>query len=189
MEPHHGQHDPGTITRLVNGETDAAYHAVYSELRAVAGGILRRRAHAPRTIADIGLTTLVHEAWLKLSRTQRWDSRAHFFGSAARAIRQILADFAAQRRTTLPLNGDPHTPDNPPADAIDLARRVHEALLELESISPRCGRIAELRLFGDLPIPTIASLTGVSERTVAREWRFARVWLAQRIGHDPRAPA
>lgn len=188
--------DLGTITRIVNGEPDDAYRAIYQELRAVAGGILRRRGQAPRTIADIGLTTVVHEAWLKLSRTQSWDSRAHFFGSAARAVRQILADFAAQRRGTQSLLGEPPEPTGEGAgegagegrgerpDAIDFARRVHEALLDLEAVNPRCGRIAELKLFGDLSVPMISSLVGVSERTVAREWRFARVWLAQRLGDD-----
>ena len=178
-------HNPqfGTITRMVNDEPDDSYEMVYQELRAIAGGVLRRAGRTPRTIEDLGLTTVVHEAWLKLRKTNCWDSRAHFFGSAARAIRQILIDAAPKRGRSGQLTSDPaDDTELPSSEALDVARRVHEALLELERVNPRCGRVAELKLFGDLSIAMISSLVGVSERTVAREWRFARVWLAERVG-------
>jgi len=168
---------------MVNDEPDDSYEMVYQELRAIAGGVLRRAGRTPRTIEDLGLTTVVHEAWLKLRKTNCWDSRAHFFGSAARAIRQILIDAAPKRGRSGQLTSDPaDDTELPSSEALDVARRVHEALLELERVNPRCGRVAELKLFGDLSIAMISSLVGVSERTVAREWRFARVWLAERVG-------
>lgn len=169
----------------MNDDPSVGFDLVYQEIRAIAGSILQRSGKTPRTIADLGVTTVVHEAWLKLRKTNDWDSRAHFFGSAARAIRQVLVDYAPKGSRVQPLRAESLSPvAEPHSEPLVIVQRVHQALLELERVNPRCGHVAELKLFGDLSVKMISSIVGISERAVARDWRFARVWLAERIGDD-----
>lgn len=173
----------------MSGEsTDQLFEAVYDRLRALASGALRmeRAGHTLET------TALVHEAYVKLSAgaSPAWKDRAHFFGVAARAMRQILVDHARARgrekrggnwrRTTLDaslLVGEPGAG----VEVLD----VHRALEKLAAGHPDLERIVELRFFAGLENREIAQLEGVSERTIERHWRFARAWLLREIEAGP----
>lgn len=131
-------------------------------------------------------TALINEAWLKLSgRVEAVESRQHFFALAARVMRQVLADHA-RAKNALKRGGAGHTvtfheSDFGSADAgFDIAA-FNDALTRLASLNRRHAEIVELRLLGMLSTPEIASLTGVSERTVKRDWQVARLWLMSEL--------
>lgn len=156
----------------------------YAHLKAVAERVFAQRGFGH---ASIQPTMLVHEAWLKVSASgAEYESRAHFVGVAARAMRQILIDRArmraavkrggeGQRRTTLTgLSAD----DSHAVDVLDLDK----ALTALEAADPRAAQVAQLRTFGGLTVPEVAEAIGVSERTAARSWRAARAFLMAQLG-------
>jgi RNA polymerase sigma-70 factor, ECF subfamily len=159
---------------------DRLFPLVYEELRVLARRQLRRGPSG----STLGATGLVHEAYLKLSGGSALDaeSRGHFLGIAARAMRQVLIDQArgrlAQkrggdlRRTTLG-DGD---------DAVDMAPDDLLALnAALEELEPRQRQVVELRFFAGLEEQEIAVILGVSERTVRRDWVKARAWLVRSL--------
>jgi RNA polymerase sigma factor (TIGR02999 family) len=169
---------------VLHGEdSDALVPLVYEELRRLARSI--RSATSRGT--GLQTTEIVHEAWLKLSRDgePRWNSRAHFFGAAARAMRELLVD-QARRRGRLKRGGDLRRvgaeeialPDQRPFESIVA---VHEALERLEEDDPRKGEIVNLRFFAGLTTEETAAVLGVSSRTVEREWRYVRAWLYDRL--------
>ncbi|MEO8564246.1 MAG: ECF-type sigma factor [bacterium] len=163
-------------------ELDALYSLAYEELRRLARATLRREVHA-----SISPTTLVHEAWLKLqgSHEVRADSPLHFKRIAARAMRQVLVDAARRRNATKRGSGVAlvtfdETLDQPDAGAAALLE-LDSALLELARVHPRQAEMIESRYFGGLSAPEVASLMGISEATIHRDWRAARAWLAAEI--------
>ncbi len=164
-------------------ETDALFPAVYDELKRIARHHLRQS----RSDATICTTELVHEAFLKLSggRRQPWQDRAHFFGAASRAMRQILVDFA-RRRQTLKRGGNLQAIPLREGEAaleieMDSVLALDGALTQLEEMNQRLGRVVELRFFGGLGERQIAELLGVSERTVERDWMKARMFLLHEL--------
>lgn len=178
---------PGTVTRVVNGmaagslpsDADPHVRRVYTELRTLAHRRLDRERHAPFQTTD-----LVHEAYLKLFRpTQEgWQSRAHFFGSAARAMEQLLIDAARRRGQTrgpaVSMNGAATGPLIDP-------ERLSEALEAMARQDRELAELARLKIFAGVSLPLLAELMSVSERTVSRRWTFARTWLYQRLSRDP----
>lgn len=184
----------GTITRFVNaaGPHDepgrGVDQRVYAELRAIAAAHLRReRSRDP--LLDTG--ALVNEAWLRLSSRdgQRWDSRAHFYASAANAMRCILVDQARRRvrRGRAAVLLDSHAGA---ACGIDAATKaidllcLDDALGHLGRADPRAATIVSLRFFAGLGMPEIAETLGLSQRTAERDWSFARAWLLDRMEAD-----
>lgn len=168
--------------------TDELLPIVYEELRSLAASFLRSEGRAQ----TIQATALVHEAYLRLVGPDlaKWDSRAHFFGAAARAIRRILVDHARERDALKRGGGmRPVSLDQvesvvigPSSDdmvALDLA------LTKLGNVDPQKARITELRFFGGLTVDQTALALGISPRTVARDWQFARVWLQREIDGQP----
>jgi RNA polymerase sigma factor (TIGR02999 family) len=143
--------------------------------------------------ATLQPTALVHEAWLKLvgpdGEHLPWNGRAHFFGAAARAMRQILVDHA-RHVGRIRRGGDLR---RQPSDAIDAAvdaaadpadldfEALDAALTRLEAHDPRAAKVVELRFFAGLSVADTARALEISERTVAREWNVARAWLARRM--------
>jgi RNA polymerase sigma factor (TIGR02999 family) len=183
--------NPGTITRFVNARGVHAEpgvdHRVYAELRAIAAAHLRReRCRDP--VLDTGV--LVNEAWVRLSARDggRWSGRAHFFASAANAMRRILVDQARRRlrrgRASLLLGSRAGTAFglNDP-QALDLLC-LDDALEHLGRADPRAATIVSLRFFAGLDMPAIAETLGLSLRTTERDWSFARAWLLDRIEAD-----
>ena len=160
------------------GAGDALMDAVYGELRKMARVYLRRE----RAGHSLPPTALVHEAYLKLVDQQgvQWQSRAHFFGIAARVMRRILVDHARGRAsakrgsgTTFMLLERDARLDPPGIDILAL----DVALEKLAGIDPRQSRLVELRFFGGLTVEEAAAVLDVAPITVKRDWALARTWL------------
>lgn len=162
---------------------------MYGELRALAGSWFRRHAEAP----TLQPTALVHEAWVKLAESSGRDAtdRAHFFAAAARTMRHGLVDHVRARRATKRGGGatqvalDAAVADSQLDALVGIA--LDDALAALERESPMTARVVELRFFGGLSGDEAALALGISARTVDREWRFARAWLASKIDGEPAA--
>src|SRR5262249_40431492 len=134
----------------------------------------------------LGTTGLVHEAYLKLVDQTRmqYHDRAHFFAIAARAMRQILVDYARHHRARKRGGGRAANLD---AGEGPLDRRAEilpardEALDRLATLDPRLGQVVECRFFGGLSEEETAEVVGVTERTVRRDWIKAKGWLRQQL--------
>jgi RNA polymerase sigma-70 factor (ECF subfamily) len=172
------------VTRLLHewasgGESalEALTPLVYAELRRLAESYLRREKPG-HTLQP---TALVHEAYLRLvdQSPPNWENRSHFYGVAARLMRQILVDHARHRKAgkraghNVPLEEvvTLHQERSKELVALDIA------LNELEKIDPRKCRVVELRYFGGLSMEEIAQSLEVSAVTVRRDMRAAEVWL------------
>ena len=163
---------------------DQAFAESYRELRRLAHA--RLRGSGPHTILDT--TALVHEAYLKLSRSAlaAFPDRAHFLGYAGKAMRSIIVDLVRQRQAgrhggglvRITLTGA--TAGLPPAEEIHILR-VHEALDALQSADPRMAQVVELRYFAGFSDAEISAALGVTERTVRRDWAHARLLLADAL--------
>jgi RNA polymerase sigma factor (TIGR02999 family) len=159
---------------------------VYAELRALAAS-LTRQLQPGQTLQP---TALVHEAYLRLVRGQDpgWEGRRHFFGAAARAMREILIE-QARRKAAAKHGGrgrrvalaEGLAVIEPPAEDV-LA--LDEAVRQLQEEDPRLAEIVMLRYYTGLSIEETAEVIGASLSTVKRDWRFARAWLAERLGRD-----
>ena len=164
---------------------DAALEYLYAEIKAIARNRMRQCAPA-HTLQP---TALVHEALMKLmGRDQPWESRHHFLGVAARAMRCVLADHARARKAAKRGGGRVRQP----LDAagawfeeknIDLIA-LSEALDRLSEMDPRACRIVELRFFAGLSKEEVASVMGISRATVGRDWLLARGWLLRELSKD-----
>jgi len=183
--------DTGEVTRLLErasagdaGARATLFDVLYRELRRVAEAAMRDE-RADHTLQP---TALVHEAFLRLAGDQgRFESRAHFLGVAAGAMRRVLVDHArgrnAQKRgsgATLVTVDDLDDLPQPSVDDVDLVV-LDDALSRLTALDARQGQIVELRFFGGLSVEETAAVVGVSERTVKREWQLSRAWLRREI--------
>ncbi|MGC4054431.1 MAG: ECF-type sigma factor [Paludibaculum sp.] len=167
------------LDRLNGGDTLAFEQLVshaYLELRRIAASMMRTQ----RNGHTLQPTALVNEMYLKMaSGDGRWESRAHFFGAAARAMRQVLVAYgrqkSAQKRAGAFVEIDPD--DLPGGEAgVDLDR-LDEALTALGRVDAELLRVMELRYFGGRSLAEVAELTGCSLATVKRRWTYARAWL------------
>lgn len=182
------------ITRLL-GSLEGGNQEALNELLPLVYGELQRIAHRQlgrgRPGATLNTTALVHEAYLKLvdARHANWQDRAHFFAVSARAMRQILLNYARQsraqkrggewRRITL------DEVSLAPVQRAEVLLALDEGLTVLASIDGRMSRVVELRFFGGLTEREIGHVIGVSERTVRREWREAKAWLVRFLNTRP----
>jgi RNA polymerase sigma factor (TIGR02999 family) len=157
---------------------------VYDELRLLARSYLQRE----RSDHTLQATGLVHEAYLRLvdQKTGTWQSRAHFFGVAAKVMRRILVDHARKHRAGKRGGGEWAKVEfdeellSPATRSLDLVA-LDDALSELALIHPQHSQMIELRFFGGMTMEEVAEVLDVSPRTVRREWRMARAWLRRRI--------
>src|SRR5262245_45287051 len=173
-------HDQAAPARLVS--------AVYEELRAMA----RQRLRSERAGHTLQTTALVHEAYLKLigPGSLPWQHRAHFFGACANAMRQILVEHARARNTHKRGGGaKAETLSDRSADDGDLSLvlAVDESLEKLRAEDPRAAGVVELRVFAGLEMKEIADALQTSERTVHRDWSFARARLLQMFDEEENA--
>lgn len=162
--------------------SDELLPLVYDELRTLAAHRLRREA--PGQTLDA--TSLVHEAYLRLlgDGTPTWESRAHFFGAAALAMRRILVDRARRvqsekhggSRRRVPLTDLDVAGLGPDESNIDFVT-LDAALRRMEREDERVARIVMLRFFAGLSIEATAETLGMSPSSVKREWACARAWL------------
>lgn len=178
------------LSAIERGDPSAAGQLlplVYEELRKLAAAKLGQEKPGQTLQA----TALVHEAYLRLvggEQPQHWNSRGHFFGAAAEAMRRILINRARDKgrlkrgsgRSRVALD-DLSDPVSAPADdLLDL----DEALGRLAIEYPQAGELVKLRFFAGLTLPEAAEALGIPPRTADRQWAFARAWLAQALGAD-----
>ena len=178
------------ITALLNGlswgdQERAAklMPLVYGELRRLARRYMRRE----RPGHTLAATALVHEAYMRLAGQEslNWQSRAHFYGFAARVMRQILMEHARRRDAAkrgghfqrIALDEAVGFQEEPELDLFAL----DEALNRLATFDPRQCRLVEMRFFGGLTIEETAEALGVSPATVKREWLLAKAWLHREL--------
>jgi RNA polymerase sigma factor (TIGR02999 family) len=159
---------------------------LYNELRALANQHLRAEGAAHTLQA----TALVHEAYLRLvgDPEAEWANRTHFLGAAATAIRRVLVDHSRRRgrmkrggrQCRVALDEAAVVATEPDVNLLAL----DEALDRLAVNDAQKARVVELRFFGGLTAEETATVIGVSARTVARDWRFARSWLRREIARE-----
>ena len=157
---------------------------VYDELRKLASARLANEKPGQTLQA----TALVHDAYLRLlggDKDQNWNSRGHFFGAAAEAMRRILIE-AARRKNSQKAGGE--------YDRISLAEQelaegetpedllaLDAALQKLEEQSPRKAEVVKLRYFAGLTIPETAEALGIANSTAIADWSYAKGWLKLEI--------
>ncbi len=181
--------DGQEVTRLLDelrrgesGAEDRLARVVYDHLHRIAENALRREGSGHTLQA----TELVDEAFVRLVGQQQtsWENRSHFYAVAARIIRRILVDHARRRRTMKRDHGVRVTLDDALSDehtgTLDLIA-LDIALQELETLSPRQGRVVELRFFAGLGVDETAEVLSISQKTVKRDWTFARAFLLQSL--------
>ena len=180
---------PGPFTELLRRVSgpDAAESLiplVYDELRQLA----RIQMAGERTGHTLQATALVHEAYARLFRGQRlpWSDRTHFLNAAAAMMRQLLREHARNRgrikrggkRRRVPLDVVELACDTD----VDEVQVLDDALERLEQQDRRTAEVVKLRFFAGLATEEIAAALDVSDRTVRREWKLARAWLARELG-------
>jgi RNA polymerase sigma factor (TIGR02999 family) len=162
---------------------DQLFSLTYEELRRLASSV--KRGDPSNTLTP---TALVNEAWIKLAKSRAINatSQLHFKRIAARAMRQLLIE-ASRRKNARKRGGDGEASFvcfdeslDGVSSAADLVA-LDAALEELARLEPRQASIVESRFFGGLENSEIASLLGVSEATILRDWRAAKAWLGQEL--------
>jgi RNA polymerase sigma factor (TIGR02999 family) len=162
---------------------------VYAELRRLAAGRMTREN--PGQTLDA--TGLVHEAYLRLvdqTNPPQWESRAHFFGAAAEAMRRILIERARHKRSAK-AGGNLHRQALPDVQVsggewLDDLLALDAALDKLAALDRRKTEVVKLRFFAGLTIEQVALMLGVSTTTVENDWAFARCWLQVEMEGPPR---
>lgn len=171
------------LERVEQGDPKAADRLlplVYEELRKLAAAKMAQEKPGQTLQA----TALVHEAWLRLvgaDEQKAWNSRGHFFGAAAEAMRRILVDRARQKARARHGGGlervDLEHVNQAVEDSDATVLAMNDALEALTRESPQKAEIVKLHYFTGLQYPEIAETLGVSLSTVERGWAFARSWL------------
>lgn len=185
------QLNPNNITILLNQVTkgdnialDEILPIVYNELRKISSKYLRNeyRKHTLQT------TELVHEAYIKLigSENLTWESRAHFYGIAARSMRQILVDYARKKKSLKRDEGKTQLPLEEAniivGESEEQILNLNDALNKLEALGERSSKVVELRFFSGLSLEETAEVLNISVATVKRDWKFAKAWLYREMG-------
>jgi RNA polymerase sigma factor (TIGR02999 family) len=156
---------------------------VYDELRRIARRYMKDE-HARVTLQT---TALVNEVYLRLLDTKNidWQHRAQFFSICAQMMRRVLVD-AARARGAEKRGGRAVKVDleqsavlSPEPDVALL--NLDDALLAFAKVAPRQAKVVELRYFGGLSVEQTVEAMGISERTVMRDWEFAKVWLSREL--------
>ena len=162
-----------------SGASDKLFALVYDELH----GMAHRQLLHRRPSQTLQTTALVHEAYLKMFDRSKgvWEDRGHFFAVSARAMRQILVDYARKVRAEkrgggafrTELRTSAASEEGLSADILDL----DEGLSKLAELNPRLSQVVELRFFGGLSAEEAAQVLEVSTRTVDRDWYKAKAFL------------
>ena len=186
-----GEDRKSDVTRILRGDSNPREELlplVYEELRGIAG----KRMSGERAGHTLQATVLVHEAYMKLLGDQdmAWRDRGHFYSAAAEAMRRILIDHARRvrskkrggdfQRVTL---GAPEASDGVEMAAEDMVA-LSEALEKLEAEDERAAAVTRLRFFSGLSVEETAKVLEISERSVHREWTFARARLFEILGES-----
>jgi len=162
---------------------DRLMPTMHDELRAIAHRLLQKRPAGD----VLNTTALVHEAYLKLINQSQveWEDQTHFQALSARVMRQILVDHfrkqQAEKRGGDQVNLSLEEGKIPVDERGGVMVALDEALAELSERDPRKGQVVMYRFFGGMTQQAIANVLDVSPRTVRREWRKARAWLAHEL--------
>ncbi len=182
------------LNNYCNGNREALKELlplIYNQLHKLA----RQQRYFQRKDHTLNTTALVHEAYLKLVKhpDPSWENRTHFLRVAARAMRQILVDYAKRQQTAKRGGGKAkfslnQTSEFPLEERIQLSDSrseemlaVDEALMRLAVFDERLSQIVELRYFAGFTIPETAAALSLSPTTVKREWTTARAWLSREL--------
>jgi len=178
------------VTRILNAiergdvkATDELLPLVYGELRILAAQKLSREAPGQTLQA----TALVHEAYVRLvgNETQGWNSRGHFFGAAAEAMRRILVENARRKKSLKGGRGNDKlefaTTDLPIGGRIDEILALDEALARLSEQNPAVASVVKLYYFAGLTLEQVATVQGISRPTAAKHLAFGRAWLHRKL--------
>lgn len=179
------------LAQIESGDPAAAkllLSLVYDELRQLAAAKLRNEKPGQTLQA----TALVHEAYLRLvggNASSHWNSRGHFFGAAAEAMRRILVEKARQKLGPR-RGGQKHRVDLSPEMAVDGRNaeeilHIHEALERLATESPSAAKLVKLRYFAGLSHGDAAVAMGLSRSSADRQWAFAKAYLFATLQGDP----
>jgi len=175
------------LSQIESGDRSAAEQLlphVYEELQQLAAAKLAQEKPGQTLQA----TALVHEAYLRLVGTQRFEGRAHFFAAAAEAMRRILINRARDKRRLKRGGGRARVSlddvTEPFSAPVDVLLDLDQALDRLASEYPQVTELVKLRFFGGLSLVEAANALGLPTRTADRQWAFARAWLAQALGAD-----
>ena len=179
------------LSQIEQGDPSAAEQLlplVYEELRRLAAAKLTHEKPGQTLQA----TALVHEAYLRLvdvEKSQHWNSRGHFFGAAAEAMRRILVDRARTKQSAKAGGENKRVEvgdwESPAAEnsLLDLVA-LHEALEKLEAEQPRRAELVKLRFFAGLSHEQAADILGVSTSTADNDWAYAKTWLRIHMRDD-----
>ena len=159
---------------------------VYDEMRRLAASYLRRE----RPGQTLQATALVHEVYMRLLQDAQlsWQNRAHFFGIAARSMRQILIERSRARKAAKRGGEQVRVTLDPalmaaPSQGFDL-EVLDDALTRLAAFDAELAHVVEIRFFGGLSIEEAAEALDVSPATVKRRWTVAKAWLARDLEGD-----
>lgn len=182
----------GEITKLLQDGDEQALEKllpfVYDELHSLASALFSKELRADHTLQP---TALVHEAYLRLVGDENgisWQNRAHFFGIAARSMRQILVNHAVAHNrdkrvgthTIVALDDAMNFFETQDIEILAL----HEALTRIAALDKRQAEIVELKFFGGLTIEETAEVLQISPATVKRDWEMAKAWLYRELKSD-----
>ena len=177
------------IQRMESGEIDGQqlFSKVYEELKQIASAKLAQE----RKHHTLQATALVHEAWLRLlgkdGESFSWDSRGHFFASAAEAMRRILIDHARKKQAAKRGSGQETLElvvDHPAFQRPEKVLMLDEALSKLSEQDSRKGELVKLRFFAGLTTEQAAKALSISVATAERDWAFAKAWLQVEMESD-----
>jgi RNA polymerase sigma factor (TIGR02999 family) len=186
-------HSPKEITRLLVAWGDGDQSAL-EQLAPLVESELHRLAHhymgRERPGHTLQTSALVNEAYIRLIdwKNVHWQNRAHFFAVSAQLMRRILVDFARER-AVLKRGGGALQVSLAEADSLPVERSadlvaLDEALVALSEMDQRKAQVVEMRFFGGLSVKEVAEVLKVSEETVLRDWRLAKVWLLRELGQE-----
>lgn len=185
-EPVQNRQVTALLLRWQNGDQNAVQELMpllYSDLRRLAAKLLRKE----RSGHTLQTTALVHEAYLRLAGRTDFavETRNEFFSIAAQTFRRILVDHARKRMRGKRGGNAPKValeehPDVSSQRSFDLLR-LDDALRTLSELSPRQGKVVELKFFGGLELEEIAAVMNISTATIKRDWTAARALLLREM--------
>jgi len=185
------QHD---ITELLNqwgGGNQAALEQLMPLVYAQLHKLARRHMQGQNPDHTLQTTALIHEAWLRMAGDsgKHWNSRAHFYGVAAKAMRHVLVDYARARHAAKRGDGARRVPLDEGISVTDERLTgliaLDQALIRLTKLHWRQSSIVELRFFGGFSVEDTAEILKISPETVMLDWRAAKAWLQKELNrHD-----
>ena len=162
-------------------QADALVEAHYDALKNIARA-KRRRAGGNQTMLT---TDLLHESWMKIRKQGQWHSEEHFMRTAAMAMRQVLVDCLRAKLSQKRGSGAQHLSYCDVADCLPEFKETPEQILaindmleKLGGVKPRYAELVDLRYFGGFTETETAGILGITDRTVRRDWKVAKAWLA-----------